>query len=193
MLTRAARVRKRRGRAFRQQKVTMKPKQLAAVLVCVAGLCLPLWLLHQSGDAGFGPVAFLFTGRAFADRAMVTGGALDQFSLHKEFFILCYSLVVLCPFLALVRWLSRSVPRPLRFAVLGASLVPLLHPFSVLTIFLWDVARYAWHMGFTPMRLVGVAAALAAYGAMAVFAWWLLGSRTQSPNQSSQLGGPTCL
>jgi len=161
-------------------------KQWIAVLLCAVGLSLPLWLLYRSGDAGVAPVAFLFTGRAFADRPIVTGGALDQFSLHKEFFILCYSLVVLCPFLALVHWLSRSVPRLIRVIVVSASLITLAHPFSVLTIFLWDVARYVSRMGVTPMRLVGLAVALVAYGAMAIFAAWLVGIRMKRPNQASQ-------
>lgn len=162
----------------------MKLRPWIAVLLCVVGISLPLWLLHRSGDAGFGPVVFLFTGRAFADRLIVTGGALDQFSLNKEFFILCYSLVVLCPFLALIRWLSRSVPQSLRGTVLGASLITLAHPFSVLTIFSWDVARYVCRMGVTQMRLVGLAVALVAYAAMAIFAVWLVGIRIKRPNQA---------
>jgi len=156
------------------------------LLLCVVGLSLPLWWLLRSGDAGFAPVVFLFTGRAFADRPIVTGGALDQFSLHKEFFILCYSLVVLCPFLALVRWLSRSAPRPLRVIVVSTCLITLAHPFSVLTIFSWDVARYVCRMGVTPMRLVGLVVALVAYGAMALFAVWLVGIRMKRPNQAMQ-------
>jgi hypothetical protein len=160
-------------------------KEWIAVLLCAVALSLPLWLLHHSGDAGFGPVAFLFTGRALADRPIVTGGALDQFSLHKEFFILCYSHVVLCPFLALVRWLSRTVRSPLGFVLVGASLVTLAHPFSVLTIFSWDVARYVCRMGVTPMRLVGLMVALVAYGAIGVFAMWLVGIRMKKPNQAS--------
>ncbi len=160
-------------------------KQWIAALACVAGLSLPVWLLHHSGDAGFRLVGFLFTGKAFAHRPIVTGGALDQGSLHKEVFILCYSLVVLCPFLALVRWLRRHVLRPFQVFFLGASLIALVHPFSILTIFSWDVARYACRMGFTAMRLVGIVAALAAYGAMAVFAAWLLGIKIIRPNQTS--------
>jgi hypothetical protein len=141
----------------------------------VAGLSLPLVVLHRSGDAGFGPVAFLLTGRAFADRPIVTGGALDQFSLHKELFILGYSLVVLCPCLALVRWLGRSIPRRPRRILVAASLIALVHPLSVLTIFFWDVSRYAARMGITPMRLAGLAVAVAAYAALAAFASWLAG------------------
>jgi hypothetical protein len=165
-------------------KMMTSTKQWMAVLLCVAGLSLPLWLLQRSGDAGFGPILFLFTGSAFADRPIVTGGALDQGSLHKEFFILCYSLVVLCPFLALVRWLSRRVPRSLRVVVLGASLITLAHPFSVLTIFAWDVARYVCRMGVTPMRLAGLALALLGYAAMAAFAVWFVGIRTKGPSRA---------
>ena len=163
----------------------MKLKQWIAALVCVASISLPVWVLHHSGDAGFRLVGFLFTGQAFADRPIVTGGALDQGSLQKELFILSYSVVVLCPFLALVRWLRLSGPRSLQVFFLGASLIALIHPFSILTLFTWDVVRYAWRMGFTPMRMVGITIAFAAYGALAVFAAWLWGIKIKRPNQAS--------
>jgi len=139
----------------------------------MAGLSLPLlWLFHC--DGGYGPVVFLFTGRAFATgRPIITGGALDQLSLHKEFFIFCYSLVVLCPFLLVVRWLKRHCPGTLQIFFLGTSLITLIYPLSILTIFTWDVARYIGRMGFTTERLTGIVAALVAYFMLALFAMWL--------------------
>lgn len=151
----------------------MTQKQSIAMLLCIAGLSLPLlWLFHC--EEGHGPVVFLFTGKAFAaDRPIITGGALDQPSLHKEFFIFCYSLVVLCPFLLVVRRLKRHCSRALQIFFLGTSLITLIYPLSILTIFTWDVARYIGRMGFTPERLTGIVVALAASCMLVLFALWL--------------------
>jgi hypothetical protein len=140
-----------------------------------AALVIPPWLLLYSRDAGYAPVAFLFTGRAFADRALVIGGALDQFSLHKEVFIFCYSMVLLCPALALVRWINGQSPRAVRSVVAVLSLVLLVHPLSVLTIFTYDVSRYVAFMGVTSKRLLGLALAGIAYLAILRFAVWIYG------------------
>jgi hypothetical protein len=133
------------------------------IFVSVAALVVPLVMLYHSDDAGFGAVGFLFTGSAFADRPIVTGGALDQPSLHKVLFILCYSLVVLCPFLALVRWINGPSSRLVRSIFAWLSLVLLVHPLSILTVFTYDVSRYIIVMGFTPKRLLGLALAVVAY------------------------------
>jgi hypothetical protein len=147
-------------------------------LVSAAALAIPLWLLHRS-NAGLAPVVFLLTGQAFADRAIVTGGALDQFSLHKEVFIFCYSLVHLCPFIAFVRWINDQSSRAVRSVATVLSLVLLVHPLSVLTIFTYDVARYVVFMGVTSKRLLGLALAVFAYLAILRFAVWIYG-----PNKS---------
>lgn len=155
--------------------VSLKP--WITTFVSAAALAVPLGVLHHSGDAGYGPVAFLFTGSAFADRPIVTGGALDQPSLQKELFIFCYSLLVLCPFLALVRWINGPSSRLFRsiFAVL--SLVLLMHPLSVLTVFTYDVSRYVLVMGVTPKRLLGLALAVIAYLVILRFAVWIYALR----------------
>jgi len=146
-----------------------------AALASMAALILPVWLLSRSGDAGFGPVRFLFSGAAFATRPLVMGGALDQSSLQKEIFVLCYSLVVICPSLVLVRWLNRQAGRGVRWFFAAGSLVLMVHPLSVLTIFTCDVVRYLLHMGVTPMRLAGLTLALFAYAALAWLAVWICG------------------
>ncbi|MFO1488583.1 MAG: hypothetical protein U1F65_08900 [Verrucomicrobiota bacterium] len=151
-----------------------KAPMLAAV-ISVAALVLPVWVLAHAGDAGFAPVRFLFSGAAFAERPFVIGGALDQFSLHKEVFILCLSLLVLSPSIVFVRWLNRHRASGGRWLFAAGSLMLLLHPLSVLTIFTYDVARYFLQMGFTPMRLAGLVLALLAYVALAWFALWICG------------------
>ena len=150
-------------------------KPWITALVSAVALVIPLWLLHHSGDAGLAPVTSLFTGNAFVDRAIVTGGALDQPSLHKEVFIFCYSLVVLCPFITLVRWINGQSSRAVRSISACLSLILLAHPLSVLTIFTYDVSRYVLFMGVTPKRLLGLAFAVIAYLAILRFAVWIYG------------------
>jgi hypothetical protein len=159
-------------------------KPWIAAILSVVGLSLPLWLLHHSGDAGAGPVVFLFTGSAFAERAIITAGALDQFSLHKELFIFCGSLVMLCPPIVFVRWISGQGSRILRRPFAIVSIAVLIHPLSALTIFTWDVARYICHMGVTPMRLTALAVAVAGYAAIAVFAAWMCRLKIRRPNHT---------
>lgn len=157
--------------------------RLSTMITAVAAaivLAAPPWILHHSGDAGFGPVLFVFSGRAFASRPLVIGGALDQFTLHKEWFLFCYSLVVLCPCLAVVRWITIRSQRMVRRTFVILLLVMLLHPVSILTIFTYDVSRYIFHMGVTRQRLYGLAAALLAALALALFAAWLSGHSMQT-------------
>lgn len=149
---------------------------MLAAAISVAALALPVWFFAYAGEAGFAPVRFLFSGAAFTERPLVIGGALDQFSLHKELFILCISFFVLCPGIAFVRWINRSSRREARWIFAAGSLLLLLHPLSVLTIFTYDVARYFRHMGFTPMRLAGLGLALGAYVALGYFVAWICGS-----------------
>jgi len=162
----------------------VKFQQWMAAVVSVVGLSAPVWLLYHSGDAGFAPVAALFSGWAFTQRRIITGGALDQPSLHKELFVLCFSLVVLCPPIAFVRWINGRSPRIVRRLFAMASLIILVHPLSILTLFTWDIYRYIYHMGFTPKRLTALVVVIAGYLMMAVFAAWVCGLKLRQPNKS---------
>jgi hypothetical protein len=155
--------------------LTPKTKLRIIIITSVVGLVVPVWLLLHMGDAGFGPVRYLFTGRAFGDRPLVIGGALDQSSLHKEFFIFLVSMAVICPFIALVRWINGNTPRAIRMIFSSASLLILVHPFSIITIFSYDVSRYVLHMGVTRMRLVGLGVAIISYVALWLFGRWVWG------------------
>ena len=162
-------------------RITFKYKRWITAIASMAGLTVPLWLLYHSGDAGLAPVTFLFSGSAFDERAILAGGALDQFSLHKELFIFCFSLVVLCPFIAFVRWINGHSPRNVRLIFAILSLIILVHPLSILTIFTYDVSRYVFHMGVTPMRLMGIALAIISYMTMSLFAVWVCGLKMREP------------
>jgi hypothetical protein len=143
-------------------------------------LAVPVWLLSHSGDAGFGPVRFLFSGRAFAERPLVTGGALDQFSLQKELFLFVYSLVLLSPFLALVRWINRAGLRASRGVCAIASLLLLVHPLSILIIYAYDVSRYILHMGLTPLRMLALLFALSGALLLSLLAAWVGGGKART-------------
>lgn len=141
-----------------------------SIIASVAALLFPVWFLGKSGDAGFAPVRFLFSGAAFAERPLVTGGTLDQFSLQKEWLILVFSLVVICPCIALVRWINRDRSTAVRRSFAAASLLLLVHPLSILTVITDDILRYLLHMGCTPLRLSGLALAFLTYLILASFA-----------------------
>lgn len=147
---------------------------------------IPLWLLYDSGDAGIAPVIFLFSGYAFSMRPVITGGALDQPSLFKELFILGYSLLAICPCIAFVRRLNSRTHRIVRsiFAIL--SLIILLHPLSILTIYTYDVSRYTLQMGVTPKRLLGLALGLSVFVAMSCFVLWICRPNTRKFAQYAQ-------
>lgn len=153
--------------------MTFRPSIAATISMAV--ILAPLWLLYRSGDAGLAPVAAVFSCAAFTERPIVTGGALDQPSLHKELFVLGFSILVLCPSVAFVRWITGPSPRIIRRLFATVSLIMLVHPLSILTIFTWDVSRYVYRMGVTPMRLAGLAASLTGYVTLAVFAVWVAG------------------
>lgn len=153
-------------------------RQILPAALSLLMLALPLWILHNSGDAGFGAPRFVFEGKLFTDRPIVTGGALDQPSLQKEYFLFCYSLAILFPFLVLSRWLYRKTSNPCRGVLAGASIAILAHPFSILAIFTWDAARYIQNMGFTHRRVVALGMAAAGFSALALLTSWLAGART---------------
>ena len=156
-----------------RMKDTTTLKRWGRAAGALVALAAPVWLLARSGDAGFRAVAFLFSGAAFADRPLVIGGALDQFSLHKELFLFGYSLAVLCPCLIAARWLGGGAPRGVRRLLATASLVLLVHPLSILAIFAWDVTRYMMDMGVTPRRVGGLAAAAVGLAVVTTFGFWV--------------------
>lgn len=151
-------------------------------LVSAAALAVPLWLLRHGGDAGIAPVLFLFGGYLFAERPLVTGGALDQPSLQKYLFLLLLSVAATCPVVAFVRWLNRRSHPVVRRVFVALSLVLLVHPLSILAIFTYDVGRYALHMGVTPLRLAGLVLGISGLAALALFAKWVGGQSALTAN-----------
>ncbi|RRJ97698.1 hypothetical protein Ga0100231_004220 [Opitutaceae bacterium TAV4] len=137
------------------------------------GLAVPIAILYHSEDAGFVLVLALFGGYAFMERPLVIGGALDQCSLHKELFLFCYSLVVTFPCIALVGWISKRGSRLVQRIFATLSTIILVHPFSALTIFAYDMSRYIYQMGSTPRRWVGLIIALIGYGVLSFFTIWV--------------------
>jgi len=177
----------RRPAACWTMRITAKTKRLIAAIASFAVLTVPLWLLHHSGDAGLVPVTSLFSGNASGARPIVMGGALDQPSLHKKLFVFCFSLVMLCPFIAFVRWINGPSPRIVRLMFAILSLIILLHPLSLLTILTYDVSRYILHMGVTPKRLMGMAVAIIGYMAVLLFAAWVCGLKIRGLTNPSNI------
>ncbi|MFZ2656523.1 MAG: hypothetical protein WAX69_16440 [Victivallales bacterium] len=150
------------------------PKDKIKILISATALIFPVLFLYHSWDAGIAPITCLFSGEAFnTERPLVIGGALDQPCLQKEFFIFCYFIIVICPFLIFIRWFNSNEPRVRRLIYRIISLIILVHPLSILIIFTYDVSHYTLQMGFTPMRLTGLIVATASFLMVILFTMWV--------------------
>ncbi|HUW81877.1 MAG TPA: hypothetical protein VMZ31_03645 [Phycisphaerae bacterium] len=112
-----------------------------------------------------GPILYVLSGQLFAssfDHAHI-GGALDQPSLHKWFFLSSQFAAVALPCVAIARWMAdrRSRAGYCAFALPAAVLC--LCVLSVFTVPFWWVIQYIGAMGFTPRRILGLACGLGGY------------------------------
>jgi hypothetical protein len=142
----------------------------ATVALLVAVICL----VTAAEEVGWNVPRAVLSGRVFdRNRPLVIGGALDQSSLQKEFFIFAYSCVVVLGPIALVNRLNRRSDWRLRCGISVVSLGLLAHPASVLLIFTWDLSRYIHQMGLTTARVRGLLTALVCWVALGCFAFWV--------------------
>jgi hypothetical protein len=149
-------------------------KQWTIGALIVAAFLFPIVLLSLSKDAGWGIPRATLTGKIFdPSRALIIGGALDQPSLHKEFFLFAYSTVVVGLPLAFLRIVHRGGAPVLRRGVSLASLALLFHPASILALFTYDLGRYIYRMGTTSPRLWGLLVASLCWVALSGFALWV--------------------
>jgi len=148
-----------------------------AVLMLV-GLGVFMW--------GFAPISwrvvyFVFGGGMLSARPIVTGGALDQPSLHKGFFLCCLFMVVTGLYLLVVSYLADRERREVRLVYRALAVLCLLPTLCALTATFYDLLRYIGAMGHTPSRDQGVVFALGVYVVVFVFValsgcrgwpWW---------------------
>ena len=144
---------------------------VATAALFVFGFAIMAWVFAGT-EAFYRPVTFLFSGKVFADRPIVTGGALDQPSLHKGFFLFCFFSVIGGLLVVAVRWLGDRRRKAVRRLLCVLSLLTFLQPLSVLTITFYDLLRYMHAMGFTPARIAGLVFGLAGYAAVFAFVIW---------------------
>lgn len=120
------------------------------------------------------PFLYVVSGQLFAssfDRAHV-GGALDQPSLTKWFFLFTMFSSLLLPYVALARWLSDRSARLGYWAFALPTLALGLLLLGILTIPFYWTLQYIGAMGFTPRRLYGVLYGLSGYLLiLSVFGW----------------------
>lgn len=167
-------------------KTESRCKHTIFLVLSIIGLLVPIFVLSISEDAGFILIPAVFGGYIFADRPVVTGGALDQGSLHKELFILCYNFLVTFPVLATVRWLNTRNQRTCRLILASVSSAILIQPLATIILFTYDTSRYIFHMGYTPKRLVALIIAAAAFIFFSLFTAWIWkGTRQTRPTQNA--------
>ncbi|MCK5272619.1 MAG: hypothetical protein KAJ52_08570 [Sedimentisphaerales bacterium] len=126
------------------------------------------------GSFAISPFLSVVSGRLFAShfsRAHI-GGALDQPSLHKWYFLFVYFSAQVLPYVAIARWMSNRRTRLgyWTFAIPTVGLCLCL--LSILTLpFYWCI-QYIGAMGYTCVRVHGVAYGLAGYIVILVFLFW---------------------
>jgi hypothetical protein len=152
-------------------KIYCRP--LSILALSIVGVTLPLLILSNSGDGGFRCVLYVFSGEIFEPHPVIKGGAFDQQSLHKGFYLLCYSVLIILPCIAFVRWINKRAPRIQRLVFASISTIILIHPFSFLALFGYEVLRYISHMGFTPMRLLGLVIAFIGFEFLRFLVVWI--------------------
>lgn len=130
------------------------------------------------GSLAFGPFLYVVSGRLFVsqfDRVHV-GGALDQPSLTKWFFLFAAFATVVLPYVVAARWAGDRSTRWGYWAFAAPTIALCLLLLSVLTLPAWWLLQYIHAMGFTPMRVSGLVFALCGYVSVLGFLWWVLRS-----------------
>ncbi len=142
---------------------------VGATVMSLVGAILFMW--------GFWPISyrvvvFVFSGDVFSARPIVTGGALDQPSLHKGFFVFCLFAVATGLYLLIIRCLVDRSRRRVRIVYRIMAVLCLMPALCVLTATFYDLLRYMLTMGYTPKRVQGVVFGLVSYASLFVFVVW---------------------
>lgn len=120
------------------------------------------------------PFLYVASGQLFAssfDRAHI-GGALDQPSLTKWFFLFTMFSSLLLPYVAIARWLSDRSARLGYWAFALPTLALGLLLLGLLSVPFYWTLQYIGAMGLTPRRLYGVLYGIFGYLLLvAVFCW----------------------
>ena len=144
---------------------------IALLAVFAASLIgFDVWASHR---VLFYPCWFLLSGSLFdPDRPIITGGALDQPSLHKYLFMFVLEAVWFGLFVLAARCLTRTREQwSLRVFRIGAVAV-FIPPLVLLTCTLYDVVRYIDAMGVTGPRVLAAVMCVAGYLVVIGFLLW---------------------
>ena len=146
------------------------PVVVAALLLLEMALLL-WWFSPEFVGRVF---AHLFGGGVFRHTRIITGGALDEPSLHKGFFLFGLFSLLVAPGVFATHWLGDWNNQAVRATFRTLSWPLFLLPFSLLTITSVELLRYIGAMGITPMRLAGLACAVLSYAVLfgALYAMW---------------------
>lgn len=137
---------------------------MAVALVPLAGL----------GFSEDGPFLYVLSGGLFLsgfDRAHI-GGALDQPSITKWYFIFTFFSVLALPHITLVRVFSNRRASAGYYAYLVAAVAVCVCLLIYLTVPFWWTVQYIYAMGVTTRRLYALAYGLGGYLAILLFMCW---------------------
>lgn len=125
-----------------------------ANLALLLGTALLVWLLSPRSIVNLG--AYLVGGEVWTDTRIITGGALDEPSLHKGLFLFLVSVVVAACTAAVARWALVSPTRSERVIFRLLSTPLFLLPLALITTTFAHLVRYIGAMGFTERRTAGL-------------------------------------
>ena len=120
------------------------------------------------------PFLYAASGQLFASHFDGThvGGALDQPSLHKWFFLFTWFTALVIPYVATARWMSDRTSLSARWVFAGFAAALCLCLFSILNLPFYWLLQYIHAMGFTARRVYGLVYGLMGYAAVLAFLRW---------------------
>ncbi len=163
----------------------VRTKKVGSLVVAVVLGVLFVWTAWQVRDA----FLYVVSGRLFLspfDRAHV-GGALDQPSLTKAFFIFMFAATFAVPFVAACRSIAnRSTRLGRRLFTIGATSVCVLVA-GLVTIPFWWTIQYIAAMGVTERRIEGLIFSALCYAALTAFLRWAVRPPRERAEAEEQL------
>ncbi len=130
---------------------------------------------------------YVLTGKLFTEpfNTIHAGSALDQPTIGKWLLWFSVLTAVSVPLILLARWLGDRSTRVgyWTFAILVVVIGGLLLSVAMLPLCL--LMQYAYWMGFTPKRVLGLSFGLNSVVALAWFLWWALRRPTEASHRMS--------
>jgi hypothetical protein len=146
----------------------MKRRLIVILFVLICGIAFLSWYFPD-------PVLYVFSGNLLGDSRVITGGALDQPSLHKYLFLFLLFGIPSTLFLAAQRVFADLENVVFRRTFIPLSAVFYSHTISLFAVFAYYLWRYTITMGITVPRFIGITLSIGLFLLIIRFIIWLWG------------------